>query len=205
MADALKIKVKGLEEVKQKLDPRGHDTVCMRALNKTASNVKTEGKRAIRDQYNIKAKDVELDIIRANRGTLKAIIVASYKPISLIKFGAKQLKTGLSVMITKGNKKTMKDTFIAQPKGRNWKPFGQIRAVNSPVDMVFHRGSKTKLFGLKRKKAYGNYPIDKLSGPSVGAMMKNETVQERMENRASEQLESNLVHELDYYMQGLFK
>jgi hypothetical protein len=205
MADSLKINVKGLEEVKRKLDPKGHDAVCMRALNKTATNVRAEGRRAIREQYNIKAKDVELNIERANRGTLKAVISASYKPLSLIKFGAKQIKKGLSVMITKGNKKIMKNTFIAQPTGRNWKAYGQIRQVNSPVAMVFQRGGKAKLFGPKRKKIYGNYPVDKLTGPSVGAMMKNDTVQERMTARAGEQLESNLAHELEYYMQGLFK
>lgn len=205
MSDSLSITVKGLAEAKRKLDTRGYDTVCMRALNKTATNVRAEGRRAIREQYNIKAKDAELNIERSNRGTMKAVISASYKPLSLIKFGARQIKAGLSVMVMKGQRKVMPGTFIAQPKGRNWGKFGQIRPVNAPVAMVFQRSTQTKLFGLKRKKVYGNYPIDKLSGPSVGAMMKSEAVQERMQRKAEEQLESNLEHEMEFYMQGLFK
>lgn len=206
MAGTISFNIKGLKEVQDKLDPKGHDTVCMRALNKTVGNVQAEGRRAIREQYNIKAKDVELKVVKANRMSLKAIIYAAYKPLSLLKFGAKQVKAGVSVMVKIGSKQILKNTFMAQPTGRDWKAFGQMKQVSSPVAMVFSRGQeKKKLFRFKRKNAYNNYPIDKLSGPSVGAMLKNESVQDRMQKIADERLENNLWHELDYYMQGLFK
>lgn len=201
MADAVKFKVKGYEEVKAKLNPAGHNTVCMRALNKTAANVRAEGRREIRESYNVKLKDVELSVWKASKDNLKAIISASYKPLSLIKFGAKQVKKGVRVMIMKGRSLVMPDTFIAQPSGRDWKRFGQQRPVTAPVQFVFGKGTRKKgLFAKKRKNNYGNYPLDPLRGPSVGAMMKSDQVYNAMQETANNQLESNLSHELDYFM-----
>jgi len=197
----VKMDTKGLDEVQKALDTKGHNTVCMRALNKTIKNVQVEGKKAIRGKYNIKAKDIILNITKASRMSLRAVISAAYKPLSLIKFGARQVKAGVRFMIKKGNKRVLKNAFIAQPKGKDWSRYGQTRQVTAPAEMVFIKGKgKKKLFGPKRKKQYGNYPIDKLSGPSLGAMLKDETVHDRMQTAANDAMEKNLYHELDYYL-----
>lgn len=202
MADTVKMNFKELDDlIKKQLNPKEHATVCMRALNKTAGNVRAEGRRAIREEYNVKAKDVELSIWKASRDSLKAIISASYNPLNLLKFGAKQVKAGVRVMVTKGYKRVINEAFIAQPSGKDWKKYGQQRQVTSDAQFVFVKGTgKKKLFAKRRDKGYKNYPVDSLRGPSIGAMMKSDAVYNSMQDRANEQLESNLKHELDYLM-----
>lgn len=201
----VKMDIKGLDEVRKKLDGKAHDTVCMRALNKTVKNVQAEGKRAIREQYNIKTKDIVLDIWKAAKNSLRAVISASTRPLNLIKFGARQVAKGVSIRIRKGSKKIIKHAFIAQPKGRDWKKYGQTQQVTAVNPMVFLKAAdktnrKKKLFAKKRKSSSSNYPIDRLVAPSLGAMLKNETVHDRMQTAANERMEFNLYHELDYFI-----
>lgn len=205
MSDKLVMKVEGVDSVIKALEPKGQSVVFMRALNKSIGTVRAEGRRAIRERYTIKAKDTELSVVKAGRDNLKAKVSGSYNPLSLIKFKARNTKKGVKIEVLKGKPVVIKKGFIEQPKGRNWKQYGQSRPVSAPVNMVFikENGKTRSPFARKRNRSYGNYPLKKLTGPSIGAMLKDEGVVERMQSKGYEELEKNIFHELDYYIKSV--
>lgn len=202
MSDTASMKVNGADSVINALEPKGQSVVFMRALNKSITSVRAEGRRAIREKYTIKAGDTTLTITKANKENLQAKVSGSYNPLSLIKFKAKESNDGVKIEIIKGRPTVIKSGFIEQPKGKDWKRWGQTRPVSAPVDMVFMRDTSNSPFARKRNRQYGNYPVKKLTGPSVGAMLKDNDILIRMQDKGHEQLEKNIAHELDYYIKS---
>lgn len=97
------------------------DASTVRALNRTATTVRKEAAKQIRERYNIKAKAIkrQLHIIRATRQRLVAEIRASGKRIPLIEFvvgrrtpGARR-RGGVKARITK-KVVAYRHAFIAQ-------------------------------------------------------------------------------------------
>jgi hypothetical protein len=204
MKDKLTMKINGADSVIKALEPKGQSVVFIRSLNKAITSVRAEGRRAIRERYTIKAKDAELSVTKAGRNSLQAKVSGSYNPLSLVKFKAKKTGTGVRVEVLKGKPVIIKRGIMEQPKGRDWRKFGQSRQVNSPVDMIFVKDKRKRSpFARKRKRDYGNYPLRKLTGPSVGAMLRDDDVVARMQSRGYEQLEKNLIHELEYYLKSI--
>jgi hypothetical protein len=102
------------------LDSREYGLAVMRALNRTADGLQTDASREIRKTYQIKAKDLT-PAFRKEKATLQhlaAFVEARGRPLPLYDFAARQNKTGVSVAIKKGNRKTLKHAFIARmPSG----------------------------------------------------------------------------------------
>lgn len=104
----------------------------VRALNRTASSVRTEASREIRQRYNLKASVIKANmrIVKATRSRLVAEIVATGKRIPLIEFGARAVNPwnvagrshrrrggGVSAAVTK-TRRLFKGAFIAvMPSG----------------------------------------------------------------------------------------
>jgi len=204
MSDKVIMKVNGADAVINALEPKGQSVVFMRALNKSIGTVRAEGRRAIRERYTIKAKDAELSVTKASKEKLQAKVSGSYNPLSLMKFRTKETKKGLRVQVIKKKPVIIKGGFIGQPQGRDWRQYGQTRQISAPVGMVFikENGKTRSPFARKRNRSYGNYPLRKLTGPSLGAMLKDEGVVERMQSKGYEALEKNIFHELDYYIKS---
>jgi len=85
--------------------PRGMDLVVVRALNRAVTATRDEVSRAIRAEYAAPARDVRdtMYVRKATRAYKVAILYARGKmSIPLIRWGARQTKKGVTVLIRKG-------------------------------------------------------------------------------------------------------
>lgn len=139
-----------------------NDTVkraTIAAENKTAAQALTFTKRIIREDYNIKGKDLSKVIKKTTadkRGRL-ASIIATGRGIALFKFKAKQTKKGVSVTVKKGKRKLLRGHFIAtMPSGHKGvfirkETEGGKRAARLPIKERFGPGAATLLNSRKIK------------------------------------------------------
>lgn len=193
------IDTRAVDDMLKMLDVAEHNKAVISALNKTATPARDEGKTAISELYNIKKTDVKLTITKA-KGTPVAKIRASYRPLNLIKFGATQTSGGVQVSIMRSEgSKTISHAFIAQPQGKNWGRYGQMQTMSLSKPLVFMRGGVNG-FSRYKNRLYSNYPLNvagnRMTGPSLGAVMKNETVNRRMIAVIDRELPKNLIEEV---------
>lgn len=90
------------------------------ALNRTIRSARTEISREIRTVYNIKAADVSnaIAIKQATKTDLTATLYVKGKSLALKLFSPRQTGTGVSIEIKRGNRKTLRSTFLAiMPSG----------------------------------------------------------------------------------------
>ena len=87
-----------------------------RALNRAATTVRAEASREIRKEYNIKASEIrkEMSIQRATPSRLVSAVKAKGRRLTLLRFNARQNRTGVAVTIKKGRRQTIKSAFIAR-------------------------------------------------------------------------------------------
>ena len=142
------VKIEGIEGLLRDLDPQLQTKVVVSTVNELASNARATAKRRIRSVYNIKARDIDIRIKKANRTNAYAVLTIPTARTPLIKFGArwKSYRTpiGASVMVRKGNRKKIRGAFIAtMPSGHT---------------------------GVYRRDGSGSLPIDELESLSVGKM-----------------------------------
>lgn len=97
----------------------------VRALNSTATTVRAEAARRVGKGYNIKvgAAKSQMNITRANRGRVRAVITVSGRPIPLAQFDARPTGPhsggvgGRQVSVkVKGQRKQLRNAFIATMK-----------------------------------------------------------------------------------------
>lgn len=168
----IKLDIKGLDEMREALSPAKLQRAIIRALDKTAKQGKTAAQKAIRDEYNIKLRDLSSKIkTDFHPSSLKAVITATDRSIPLIQFSPRQTKKGISLRIKKGSSKTIKRTFIASMKSG-------------------HRGVFTRI-GKKR------LPIKQLYTIGAAEMFGSKKVIEAIKERILEQWQKNITHELE--------
>lgn len=182
-----------------------------RALNRTASQSRTEANRNIRQTYRIGATQVNqgLNIRNSSRTSLTAKIIASGRPISLTAFGAKQESATTTVKFDrKGNlsrvtRKTRKRnpasgvSFEIKKGNPERLPTAFIQTANGGTT-VFARGtygSPEFNFGKQR------LPIAKLTTVSLPLMFANNEVITPTENKALDILNSRITHEINWLLQ----
>lgn len=119
------------------------DGATVRALNRTATTVRAEAARLIREEYNLKVGTIkdQIRIERATRQRLAAKVIASGRPIPLIEFSPNQTRDGVTVKV-KQSRKLIRHAFIAtMPSGHQGvyirRGFGNDRAPRLPIDQLF--------------------------------------------------------------------
>ena len=124
------------------------------ALNRVATTARAEAARLIAKRRGLKIGTVKEQILirRASRALDKAEIVVHGKPISLRDYAARQTRKGVSVVVTKGQRKRVK---VAGNAAFQIQRLGQH---------VFVRTGKARL------------PIRKLFGPSLPSTFTQEAI-----------------------------
>lgn len=155
-----------------------------RALNKMAAETRTESSRRIRSAgYRIKDKAIknQIAVLKATRTELRAIVRATGKPIPLIAYGARQVKSGVSVAI-KGSRKIIKHAFIAtMPTGH--------------VGVMIRTGTAHK---RNKKGVWSGLPIKQLFGPGIPTMFGNDVVQQALQSKIRKRFPVLLKHEIEF-------
>ncbi|SHM05786.1 Prophage minor tail protein Z (GPZ) [Nitrosospira sp. Nsp11] len=160
------------------------DKAVPRALNKVAAETRTESSRSIRAVgYNLGVNTIKrrIDIRKANRNVLKAVLRVTGKPIPLINYAARQTKKGVSVKVKSG-RKVIQHAFIAtMPTGH--------------IGVVVRVGTAHK---MNRKNVWSGLPIKQLFGPSIPTAFSNEVVQQTLRDKIKNRFPILLKHELQY-------
>ena len=154
-----------------------------RALNRAATTVRAEASREIRKEYNIKASEIrkEMSIQRATPSRLVSAVKAKGRRLTLLRFNARQNRTGVAVTIKKGRRQTIKSAFIARGKGGN------------PV--VFARGQYVNGRFVPGKP---RYPITALNTVSIPVMFSQKVIVRALERVAGEAFRKNYLSELRF-------
>ena len=141
------------------------DLALVRALNKTADQVKVAASREVRAAgYNLKASTIKdnIQVRRAGPGNLKATVVARGRPVPMIEYSARKTAKGITVNVLKGRKLLAGAFFATMPNGHKGV---FVRDMSKP------RKERTK------KNKWHDLPIKELFGPSVPSGLANATVQ----------------------------
>lgn len=147
------------------------DTATVRTLNKVVDRVATAAAREMKSAgYNLKISDIKKGLTKqkATANNLTARVVASGKPIPLIRYSARQTNKGVTVNVLNG-RKLIAHAFIAtMPSGHTGVFIRQGTGRHKRVT----KGSKTSWHAL---------PIKELFGPGVPDGLANRSVQEALQ------------------------
>lgn len=171
-------------------------TIIARALNKALKNTKTFTVKIIRETYMIKASRIKQNLKskKASKNGLNAVLDATGKRISLISFGARQVKKGVSYKIRKeGGRELIPGAYIAPGKG------GKGTFIYQRLKQYRMGRKKTPLSKpLSWPKRY-RYPIVAVNkGPSVPTMMEGNF--DRIEDYAERRKLFNINNEIDRFL-----
>ena len=112
----INFEIKGISEAEAIVNKKELTQSISRALNRAAKAGFTAGSMKIREEYNIKAKDIRKAsrIKGATYGDLQAKITITGGPIPLKYFGARQTQKGVTVRIKKDEGRILiKHAFIS--------------------------------------------------------------------------------------------
>lgn len=152
-------------------------TVISRALNRAASNAKTNAVKKAKEEYEVKSTDVRstIQITKSNRNQLGAMVTSTSTKLPLHKFKVSP-KTPrprnpqrLKVAVKKSGLKELMHAFVANVNGNK----------------VFERETSSRL------------PIKQLFGPSVPEMLGNRDVKSYIEDEAVRIFDRRLDHEIN--------
>jgi hypothetical protein len=157
-----------------------------RAINHTLAKAKTAASREIRQEYNVKAKELKagLSINKASRTFTEGMLIATGRPLPLIAFGARQTKKGVTVDVM-GQRKLIRKAFIATMDSGHTGVFGRGKYNGYQFD-----------FRDKRVNKKGNdLAINELTTSSVPKMMQNNTVLKNLTVMFERDFSARLQHE----------
>lgn len=163
--------------------PGGAKKAAARAINRAVIAARQQAVDGVRENYNIRARDVRetLKVSKAKPNRMIAVISSLGAPIPLYKFDVRPRaanargRTPVRVGVKKGNRETFEKAFIARSGG---------------VPGVYERKGAKRL------------PIKQLFGPSVPHMLNNDRVVSSIADRAREMLEQRLDHEISRLLDG---
>lgn len=197
----IRIDVKAEVEAAQKnlddLQKRQVRRAAARALNRTASQVKTRAVRDIAKITGLTQKDVRpsFSVWKAHKNALVANVRARGRAIPLERFKARPTQGGVAYRLF-GDRHFITSAFIRKDgKPGIWKripnrTFGAAPSANGRFrrTVTYHGGLVPRL------------PIRRLYGPSVPAMMLTASVEKALENHAAERWAINFPRELQFYL-----
>lgn len=164
--------IEELKKAHESLTANKFDLAVARAINHTVAKAKSEATREIKKLYGARSKEIRssFKITKASRKMKIGILRSSAPALPLIAFGARQVKSGVSVKI-KGKRSIIKSAFISTMK--------------SGHRGVFARGEYSRKgfkFRKKRIRKKGNdLNITELNTLSVSSALRNDKIQQHLE------------------------
>lgn len=170
------------------------DKAVPRALNRTAEMARTAASREIRGEgYALSASEIKdaIHIVRASSSRKTVSLRVRRQAKSLIDYGARQTRDGVSVKVHKG-RKLIKHAFIGQLRNGRTGVYVEDKAAGKVVLRVQRQYKKGSRGG------WHDYPVRKLYGPSVGGVYGTQRIVGLMNKRIAEVFAERLQHELRY-------
>lgn len=177
-----------LREAEHMLDgiKGGMDLVRMRAINKTATGVRTDMVTLIRTEYNYKAAAIRkrISIKKATKTSLGASVESKGTQVHLTDVaGTRQTKKGVSVDVKKST-------------GRHVIPHAFINTVPGGKKIVMIRKRDAS-----RESGYvARYPVEDRRASHPEVVYNTDENWKTLSGKANERLQKNFEHEVDYLL-----
>lgn len=181
----LKMLEKQLGEYRRKMP-----IVLYRALNRAASNLRTNASKEVRQKYIVKAGDVKgtISIKRATSKRIAAAVISKGGAVGLEKFRVSPTQPRPEKPPRALKARVRKDSSLKKVLG------SFVAGVNG--NKVFRRVPGSKHVKGKSGR-WTELPIQRLFGPPVPEMLSNQEVWGRLETQAAETFEKRLEHEVN--------
>lgn len=186
-----------ISDVLRRMDSYKRDVVdkaIPRALNRVGDMTVTAASREMRaDGYNFTASEIKAacTVWKASTNRLVTTVKVRRKTKSLVEFGARESKAGVTVKVH-GSKKLIKGAFLAQRQNGLQGVFIEDKAAGK---IILRMAKHYKKGG---RGGWHSLPAKKLYGPSVGGAYANAKIQDIMMRLIAENFEDRLVHEIKY-------
>ncbi len=173
----INVEFEGIDKALAALNPQEYKKALSKTVRRMGQRFRTTATKEVRNTYYIKAKKLKEKIktrtVRDGNGTVWKFEVRDNQS-SLINFGARQIKKGVSVKVRKDRgRKVIKGAFIVKGAGGNLQ--------------VFKRAGKERM------------PIDAKKTLSVPQMF-NDDVLNKATKEVEERYASEFKHNLDFYL-----
>lgn len=206
--DAFSIKLEGVKELMERLDPRKVHASAKSAMGRTKSSARAEATRLITSVWNIKKRDLEttrtgkqrIEVSGSVGDDLTATITFWSGGISLVYFGAKEFRLTaarsrqtskrMGQTYTKGSKTLVGirvQTLKGGPTAMLRQFFATMRSGHQAVFRRDKRGGKTKA---------GNAKIVESSAVGITTMISQPRVLPKLRQHIQETFIKRLDHEL---------
>ncbi|MGE6601513.1 phage tail protein [Lysinibacillus fusiformis] len=180
----IQIRLENIERIERLFEntPREAKIILWRAINRSATAVRTRSSVAIRKHYIVKAEDVKkrIKIRKATANSLSAQIRASGPVTPIMKFDVRPSSPKnaqvTARVLRQGSRKKIENGFVA-------------RTGNGHVN-VFTRVGRSRL------------PIQGRYGPSIAQMMGKDILIEDIIDRGQTVLNNRIEHDLDRLLRG---
>jgi hypothetical protein len=212
----VKIEVLGIKEAMDKFDHNKVKRAAHSALNKVASQAKTQISQQIREEYNMPAGKLSAFLrltSRASGNKFFATITGRGLGLALSSFGARQ------VGVKAGKKSGFQYTKRAKQAGTLW--HGASGTAGGAVSVLVKRSSGRKIVSQDPRKGIsepflvrfksghlavvqrigkGRRPLQELLGPGVAGLMGSKRIMDNTTRLVNEKFEPIFAHELQYFL-----
>ena len=200
----ISIKMTGIKEAMNSLDPKKVTTAARMAINEAARQTRTEASGAIREKFNLPSTRVNKELKNLKMATgadLTAVIQAEGRPIGLVNYGATWVR-GTRVTTGKMSKTTKR-------AGKNQGV--TVKILKGPVTRLpsafIARGMRGKTLGagalqvFQRRGTSRNAPLVNMASITLPSMMNQDRVMQRVIKKAQEVMDRRF----NYHLERLLK
>lgn len=189
--------IRAMEQELKAFSPEERGRVISQALNRAIAAGRTEGRKQVTAQYNIKASEVTTAtrIGKAQPHRLKSVIHIKGKHLPLRRFKPKQTKQGVRVRVTKKGARLVNSAFLV-PIGDSHGVFARGTYGSKGFNFRDKASKNRKPFTRSGKRAYPDLPITQLISLNVPSAFTTERGATAMSIRMSDVFEQRLAHEI---------
>lgn len=164
------------------------------AINRAAQSAMTAAARSARENYYVKHGDVlkTMKLYKATPTDLAAMVVSRGYALPLTKFRISPNKPNPAKAAKARWRKGKSSALVARVR----------RGEGGPIPGAFVARVKSGHVGVFRRTSKAKYPVEHLYGPAIPQLLSSRTVSEAVEQRASEQLDARLSHEIERLLEG---
>ncbi|MFO7598033.1 MAG: phage tail protein [Desulfocurvibacter africanus] len=153
--------------------PNGYRRAMVRSIDRTLITARKLATKRIREEINLKATDVKaaIKVRKARYATLEGELGVKGKHIPLVKYGARQVKRGVSIQVLKRNSRKISTAiFMAQMKSGH---FGVYWRKKDAAGQLVPRLPIKQRFGPSIPEVYSGRPIGQVMPEAAETFAKN--------------------------------
>lgn len=196
---------KSLDHLSKEMDDLAREmpAAAARAINASLTGTKTEIKRIVRVEYNLKASSIDSRItaVKAHRAKITGHIESKGQMLNLTDIDARQTAKGVTVNVKKSTGRKLIPRAFIQP-GRNSGKLIVLRRPGNP------RGQHERLYGRygpqgSGQKVGSKSTLDAFYGPHPEVLYNQPQIWAKISTAASQRLEKNIAKEIDAELRKL--